>query len=108
MPRFPHGEQRLFLNGQQLDDWKELSDYGITAATASKLKLSLMMVSDPRPARLALLPCRRRDEDGARCDTHIHAHTRVIRKKDNVQSRFQSEVYQSRGNKGKTASLQCA
>ena len=66
MPRFPHQQQRLFLNGQLLEDWKELSDYGITAATSSKLKLALMIVEDPSPANIPFLPCKRRDEDGAR------------------------------------------
>jgi hypothetical protein len=65
VPEYPHAEQRLVLNGQVLEDHRELSEYGITAATCRDLKVKLYLVKDfsSPPTKL---PGARRDSDGTR------------------------------------------
>eukprot|EP00961_Rhodomonas_salina_P077560 1040327-Rhodomonas_salina.1 len=65
VPDYPHYQQRLVLRGQVLEDFKELSEYGITAATASNLKLKLYLVEDAM-RKVPKVEGPRRDSDGKR------------------------------------------
>ena len=49
VPEYPHTRQRLLLNGQVLEDDKELSEYGITAAAAHNLTIKMFLVDDLAP-----------------------------------------------------------
>mmetsp|Transcript_7042 Transcript_7042/g.17905 ORF Transcript_7042/g.17905 Transcript_7042/m.17905 type:complete len:185 (-) Transcript_7042:109-663(-) len=68
VPEYPHTRQRMVLNGQVLEDHKELSEYGITAASSSHLKVQMYLVDDPppKPGSSVLLAGKRRDSDGRR------------------------------------------
>ena len=46
VPEYPHTRQRLLLNGRVLEDDKELSEYGITAAAAHNMTLKMFLVDD--------------------------------------------------------------
>ena len=49
VPEYPHTRQRLLLNGVVLEDDKELSEYGITAAAAHNITLKMFLVDDFAP-----------------------------------------------------------
>jgi len=65
VPEYPHTQQRLLLNGQILEDDKELSEYGITTASARDMKLKLYLVRDFTRSAVQI-PGPRRDSDGTR------------------------------------------
>ena len=46
VPEYPHMRQRMTLNGRVLEDHKELSEYGITAAAAHNLTIKMWLVDD--------------------------------------------------------------
>jgi hypothetical protein len=54
VPEYSHTRQRLLLNGQILEDDKELSEYGITAAAAHNMTLKMFLIDDfaPKPHRI--------------------------------------------------------
>lgn len=56
------------LNGQVLEDDKELSEYGITAASSSHMKVQMFIMPDPKGgvAKVPLLAGKRREADGRR------------------------------------------
>jgi hypothetical protein len=49
VPEYPHTQQRLLFNGVVLEDDKELSEYGITAAAAHNITLKMFLVDDFAP-----------------------------------------------------------
>jgi len=49
VPEYPHMRQRLMLNGVVLEDHKELSEYGITAAGSSTMTLKMFLIDDFAP-----------------------------------------------------------
>jgi hypothetical protein len=57
VPEYPHMRQRLLLNGVVLEDDKELSEYGITAASAHNLTIKMFLVNDlPESKDIACRP----------------------------------------------------
>ncbi len=48
-----------YIHAQVLEDHKELSEYGITAAAASHLKIQMYLVDEPKSKHVALESRRR-------------------------------------------------